>query len=309
MLAIQAYIFFGPPPSSDKAAAATALAAYAFSRSIRLLEGRPEAVRWTIRQVMMRDGGISLFIFAGPLLALLAAHAAAAQGEAKGELAVGGKTTPLAHAYAVPQRGGETLLILTDEPLSDKSIQDVFERIHLADDGKLHAVEMILDSKKIPISVSIRHNSFRAHGGGYSSAEHFEPRASEPGTVAGRIYRTEPGEFVGVAYTFDATFTAPFWREPAPTLGGAAAAGSPQAKVAVAFFKAGRAGNVAGVKKCVVSEQGQRTSTGPAGRSSWRFSSSPRIRPGRRSLAWTSRGTTRRSPSRRNRRARRRRAR
>ena len=196
--------------------------------------------------------GISLFVFG---LGLVVVHAAAAQGDSKGELVVGGKTTPLAHAYAVPQRGGETLLILTDEPLSDKSIKDVFERIHLADDGKLHAVEMILDSKKTPISVSIRHNAFRAHGGGFSSSEHFEPRASEPGTVAGRMYRTEPGEFVGVAYTFDATFTAPLWREPTPTLGGAAAAGSPQAKAAVTFFKAGRAGDVAGVKKCVVSDR------------------------------------------------------
>jgi hypothetical protein len=198
-------------------------------------------------------------------LALLAARAGAAPGEAKGELNVGGKTTPLAHAYAVPQRGGETLLLLTDEPLSDKSIKDVFERIHLADDGKLHAVEMILDSKKTPISVSIRHDAFRAHGGGYSSSEHFEPRASEPGTVAGRIYRTEPGEFVGVAYTFDATFTAPLWREPAPTLSGAAAAGSPQAKVAVAFFTAGRAGNLAGVKKCVVADR-VRDFDGPDGK-------------------------------------------
>ncbi len=41
MLAIQAYVFFGPPPSSDKAAAATALLAYAvFAVVIRLLEGR-----------------------------------------------------------------------------------------------------------------------------------------------------------------------------------------------------------------------------------------------------------------------------
>ena len=188
-------------------------------------------------------------------LALLAGPAPAAAEEAKGELVVGGKSTPLAHAYAVPQRDGETLLILTDEPLSDKAIKDVFERLHLSDDGKLHAVEMILDSKKTPISVSIRHEAFRAHGGGFSSSEHFEPQPSEPNSIAGRIYRTEPGEFVGVAYTFDATFTAPIWREPLPTLGGAAAAGSPQAKAAIAFFKAGRRGDVAGVKKCVVSSR------------------------------------------------------
>jgi hypothetical protein len=41
MLAVQAYIFFGPPPISDKAAALTALAAYAvFALAIHLLERR-----------------------------------------------------------------------------------------------------------------------------------------------------------------------------------------------------------------------------------------------------------------------------
>ncbi len=41
MLAIQAYVFFGPPPASDKAAAATALIAYAvFAVVIRALERR-----------------------------------------------------------------------------------------------------------------------------------------------------------------------------------------------------------------------------------------------------------------------------
>ena len=44
MVAIQAYVFFGPPPVSDKAAAATALASYVlFAGIIRLLE-RPRAV-------------------------------------------------------------------------------------------------------------------------------------------------------------------------------------------------------------------------------------------------------------------------
>jgi hypothetical protein len=39
MLGIQAYVFFGPPPASDKAAAATALIAYAvFAAVIRALE-------------------------------------------------------------------------------------------------------------------------------------------------------------------------------------------------------------------------------------------------------------------------------
>ena len=43
MLAIQAYVFFGPPPASGKAAAVTALVAYVvFAAVIRLLEVRRE---------------------------------------------------------------------------------------------------------------------------------------------------------------------------------------------------------------------------------------------------------------------------
>jgi hypothetical protein len=42
MLAIQTYVFFGPPPPSDKAAAGTGLVAYAvFTLIIRALERRP----------------------------------------------------------------------------------------------------------------------------------------------------------------------------------------------------------------------------------------------------------------------------
>ncbi len=41
MLGIQVYVFFGPPPASDKAAAATALIGYAvFALVIRVLERR-----------------------------------------------------------------------------------------------------------------------------------------------------------------------------------------------------------------------------------------------------------------------------
>jgi hypothetical protein len=46
MLAIQAYIFFGPPPISDRAAAWTALAAYAvFATVVAKLTGSPRASR------------------------------------------------------------------------------------------------------------------------------------------------------------------------------------------------------------------------------------------------------------------------
>jgi hypothetical protein len=56
MLAIHAYVFFGPPPASDKAAAATAIVAYVvFAVVIRLLEGRSST--GAEAQVADSDGG------------------------------------------------------------------------------------------------------------------------------------------------------------------------------------------------------------------------------------------------------------
>ena len=46
MLAIQVYVFFGPPPGSDTSAAATAIVAYVvFAAAIRLIEGSRQDAR------------------------------------------------------------------------------------------------------------------------------------------------------------------------------------------------------------------------------------------------------------------------
>jgi hypothetical protein len=142
-------------------------------------------------------------------LALLAASPAqAADGDAKGTLVVAGKSSPIAHAYVIPDRDGDVTLLLTDIPLSDKALQDVFERIGLADDGKLHAVEATIGSDRKLTSVSMRHNAFRLKGGGFSSDDVLEITAWDATRVAGRLYRKKPGDFFGTSYTFEATFTA-----------------------------------------------------------------------------------------------------
>lgn len=171
---------------------------------------------------------------------------------AHGTLEVAGKGSPLEYAYAVPQRNDEMLVILSDQPLADKELKDVFERIHRAEAGEIHIVEVTLDATKKPISVSVRHNAFTTRGGGGSTEDRYEEETSDKSTVAGRVYRVSPGEFDGVTFTYDATFTALIWKESAPTYSGAAAKNSPQAKAALAFLKAGRAGDVAGIKKTIV---------------------------------------------------------
>jgi hypothetical protein len=80
--------------------------------------------------------------------ALLAAPARAADGKAEGTITVNGKTTKLTHAYAraVPGFFDKTKedveVILSDAALDGKALTDQFERIHMADAGKLHAFEM-----------------------------------------------------------------------------------------------------------------------------------------------------------------------
>jgi hypothetical protein len=193
----------------------------------------------------------------GLLIGVIIAGSAYAQGPAprstaQGILEVGGKKIPLSYAYAVPERNNETLIILSDQSLNDKELKDVFERIHRVEADSLHTVEVTIDAKKVPMTVSVRHKALMPRGGGFSSEDTYVSRKSDKGTVAGRFYRKSPGEFEGVAFTYDVTFSAPIWREPPPTYSGEAAKNSPQAKAAIAFFKAGRAGDLEGLKKVVV---------------------------------------------------------
>lgn len=111
-------------------------------------------------------------IVTGFVLIIAGFGSAFAQGEtpkstAHGTLEVAGKGSPLDYAYAVPQRNDEMLLILSDQPLQDKDLKDVFERIHRADSGQIHCVELSLDAKRQVTSVSLRHNAFTMHGGGF----------------------------------------------------------------------------------------------------------------------------------------------
>jgi hypothetical protein len=182
-----------------------------------------------------------------------------------GTLEVAGSKTPLDFAYAVPQNHGEVLVILSDKQLAAKELKDVFERIHKADSGEVHLVEITLDKNNSPISVSVRHKAFMTNGGGMSTDDTFEPQKADKNTLAGRFYRKSPGEFNGVTFTYDATIRATLWKEPAPAYSGEAAKKSPQGKVALALLKAGREGNVAAIKK-LLTDDGIADLDGPMGK-------------------------------------------
>ncbi len=81
-------------------------------------------------------------------VAVLAPRAAAAEGKAEGKLTVNGKTTDVKYAYAWAGPGffdktkEDVTVIVSDVPLDAKALEDEFERIHMADAGKLHAFEI-----------------------------------------------------------------------------------------------------------------------------------------------------------------------
>jgi hypothetical protein len=171
---------------------------------------------------------------------------------ARGTLEVGEKKTPLDYAYAIPQHNGMILVLVSDQPLGEMEFKDVFERIHRAEAGQMHILEITLDPEKDPISVAIRHEAFAMQVGGGSTEDRFVPGKSDQNTFAGRFYRVSPGEFDGVKFIYDVTITAPIRKEPAASSSGAAAKNSPQADIAIAFLKAGRAGNAAAIKRTIV---------------------------------------------------------
>ena len=153
---------------------------------------------------------------------LLAGPGARADGgAASGTITVNGKTTALKHAYARAVPGffdkakEDVEVILTDVPLDAKTLEDQFERIHLADAGKLHAFEIRLNAEGKPISTAFRDNGFRkASPSGLSSADVFTKKVFDGRTVEGSYRSAKESEFFGETYSFDVSFRADVARTP-----------------------------------------------------------------------------------------------
>ena len=157
-------------------------------------------------------------------------------------ITVNGKTTKLAHAYARAVKGffdktkEDFEVILSDVPLEAKALEDQFERIKLADAGKLHAFEITLNAEGKPISTAFRDNGFKkASPSGLSSADVFTKKVFDGKTVEGTYKSAKESEFFGETYSFDVAFKAPITRAVAPRSAPsaaetAAAQKSPQAK-------------------------------------------------------------------------------
>jgi ketosteroid isomerase-like protein len=201
------------------------------------------------------------------VFALLAATAAfAADGKAQGTITVNGKTTKLSYAYAraVPgffdKKKEDVEVILSDVPLEGKALEDQFERMHMAADGKLHTFEITVNADASPISTSFNHNGFKGPSpSGLSSDDVFTKKTFDGKTVDASYKSAKQHEFFGNTYAFDVSFRAEITRKakPVPPTAAetAAAQKSPQAKVYADFMKAIQKEDLGAVRKLMTKEQ------------------------------------------------------
>jgi hypothetical protein len=164
-------------------------------------------------------------LVAGVAILAWSAGAAAAPGNASGQMTVGGKTTPLAYAYARAEPGffdktkEDIHIFLSDVEIPDAALGDQFARQELAAAGKLHAVEVVLSATKEAVSGGLLHEAF-ARTSGYVSVtgmHQFEATVFDGKTVDGRLFTRKPDSFMDVSFEYTATFHATVWRRPAPT--------------------------------------------------------------------------------------------
>ena len=201
-------------------------------------------------------------------VAAIAPRAAAADGKAEGTLTVNGKTTKLSYAYARAVKGffdktkEDVEVVLSDVPLEAKTLEDQFERIHMADAGKLHAFEITIDAEGKPISTAFRHNGFKGPSpSGLSSEDVFTKKTFDGKTVDGRYKSAKQKEFFGNTYTFDVTFRADITRKAKPVpptvtaAETAAAQKSPQAKVYGDYLRAVQKEDLGALRKLFTKEK------------------------------------------------------
>jgi len=160
---------------------------------------------------------IAHFITVSAFALLCALPAAGEAGKAEGTLTVAKVPVKLVHAYAAAQKGfldeksDDVLVLLTDVPLSGAALSDPLVRRKMEKEGKLHAVEAVINAKGQAINVTVRGKAF---GGppvsGGSTEDLFEAKVHDGKTISGRLHRSKPGaSFDDIPFTYDVTFTAP----------------------------------------------------------------------------------------------------
>ena len=205
--------------------------------------------------------------------ALLWAVTAHAQPQnATGGVTANGRQFALHYAYASVQPGffdkktEDIRVLLTDVPVEEKIRGDVFALSRLADSGKLHGLEVVVDAKGEPMSGFLFLNVFDSMVS-VAGMHKFERKALERTVIAGRMFTDGPRTFSGVTWEYDVTFSTEIVRPPTKE---EIAEGlkSPAALAAVAHLKAVQIGFEAFV--ATLTESAATAFRGPDGQSRYK---------------------------------------
>lgn len=198
---------------------------------------------------------IFLLAFALPL------ELAGEQGTATGKLTLGGKTTPLTHAYALarPDTFDKTkeniLVVLSDVAIPDEALWEDFPGLKMATAGRLHAVEIEFKPDRSVKAAGAVHEAFTDSLGYHGIPDpEFQVKAFNAQVVEGALSSGKPEELMKRPFEFSATFRAPILHRPAPTATGAGAAQTAPARVVLAFLAAAKAGDKGAIKKLLTAE-------------------------------------------------------
>ena len=181
------------------------------------------------------------------IAALLWAATAYAQVEnATGGITAKGRRFALRYAYASVQPGffdkktEDIRVLLTDVPVDEKVRGDIFALSRLAESGKLHGLEVVVDAKGEPMSGFLFLDAFDSMVSA-AGMHRFERKALERTLIAGRMFTENPSTFSGVSWEYDVTFSAEIVRPPTKAEV-AEALKSPPALAAAAHLKAVQTG-------------------------------------------------------------------
>ena len=181
-----------------------------------------------------------------------------AQNTASGSITLNGSKTEFKHAYTVVKPSladnkSETILTLTDKPLSAKALSDSSARSSEMRSNNTQMLELTLDADKKIRSVDFSVGTLK--GGANTSDYKAEVSRFTPTAFVGRVTSGgEQKEFKNT-FGFDVRFDTAMIAPRTPDATGKAAWATPQGKAIAEFLRAARVGDKAALKRVMLAEQ------------------------------------------------------
>ena len=177
---------------------------------------------------------------------------------ANGGITVNGNKTELKHAYtfvttSLADKKAETILLITDKPLSPQAVNNPFARASEMRDNSVQILALTLDSDKKIRSVDFNVGTLKggANTSGYSAeVSRFTPTAFSGRVTSGGEQKEFKNTF-GFDVRFDTTMLAPR----VPDAVGNAAWATVQGKAIAEFLRAARTGDKAALRRVMLAEQ------------------------------------------------------